>query len=489
MKVLGLGDSVIDCYRNQKICYPGGNAFNTAVNAARLHQDAHYLGTFADDIYGDFLKKVLKEEGVHFSQCMTKSGTTKQCIEDVDAGERHYICNNLGSSYVGPVQLSEEQIRYINDFDLVLTSCNAKIPEQIPLLKDHKGLLCYDFGEKEKYRDPSYIEPILKSIDLMQFSMSDLSQNDIEDFAARYKDNHLVLVTRGTKPALLFSGDSTAEYQGETVTPVDTMGAGDAYITALAVSLIQSGFQKGSILNEKQMMRSMKDAAEYAGKTVQEHGGFNHPYEGIRAVIFDMDGVLVDSEKAWLEMFENLVGEYGRNLSAEEAANLYGCSKRDEDRILGECLNLSCEEARSIKDRYSKEHMFEYSSILYEGAKDLLNRLKKRNYLLGLASSSEKPHVEKMIRECGFSDTFDTVIDSSMIAKAKPDPMIYQIALENLGVTADQALIVEDSIYGLTAAERAGIRAVQYWHKGQKQYDTMSVGRIQSLKELDQYLK
>ena len=89
MKLIALGDNVIDYYHNTKECFPGGNAVNVAVHAARLGAQAEYLGSLGDDKMAHIVEKALRENGVDISHCPVLPGrTTKVCSYDVVNGER-----------------------------------------------------------------------------------------------------------------------------------------------------------------------------------------------------------------------------------------------------------------------------------------------------------------------------------------------------------------------------------------------------------------
>ena len=150
MRALGLGDNVFDVYENMSVAYPGGNAVNVAVNAARLGCDAGYLGAIATDANGDLMVRILVGEGVDVRGCARPAGTTtKRCVEDVFDGERSFKRNELGENWVGPLDLLPEHIRVVSSYDVVFSSCYAKMADQMDKLRDIDGIVVFDFGEKE----------------------------------------------------------------------------------------------------------------------------------------------------------------------------------------------------------------------------------------------------------------------------------------------------------------------------------------------------
>ena len=111
MKLIALGDNVIDYYHNTQECFPGGNAVNVAVHAARLGAQAEYLGSLGDDKMAHIVEKALRENGVDISHCPVLQGrTTKVCSYDVVNGERSFIEVITGESWTGPLQIGAREL-------------------------------------------------------------------------------------------------------------------------------------------------------------------------------------------------------------------------------------------------------------------------------------------------------------------------------------------------------------------------------------------
>lgn len=284
MKIVGLGDNVFDVYENQGVAYPGGNAVNVAVNAARLGAQAAYLGGIATDAAGDQLAAVLAAEGVSTALCPRPAGTTtKCCIEDVIDGERHWKRNDLGASWVGPLVLTDKQVLYLATADAVFTSCNAKMPGEMTKLTGIPAAVVFDFGEKEKYRTPTYLAQVLPAIDLAQFSMSGVSQEEAAAAVAQMGLACPILVTRGSAAPLMWlegaDGPVVAGAPSVGGPAVDTMGAGDAFVTALVLDLLEHGWRAGAPVAEATAHHALAVAARHAQQACREHGGFGHPFE------------------------------------------------------------------------------------------------------------------------------------------------------------------------------------------------------------------
>lgn len=280
MKILGLGDNVFDVYENKGLAYPGGNAVNVAVNAARLGADAAYLGNVGTDAKGDLMLQVLAAEGVDAAHCPRPAhSTTKCCIEDVIDGERQWKRNDLGLAWAGPLVLTPALVAYALGFDAILTSCNAKMPEAMSQLVDAPGIVVFDFGEKEKYRTYEYLSQVVRAIDIAQLSMSGATREGALADVARMGLDCAVLITRGEAAPLFKVGDTVFEGIPAMGRAMDTMGAGDAFITALVYALFEGGWRKGAPM-EPELVRSALDAAaHHAGAACAQEGGFGHPFQ------------------------------------------------------------------------------------------------------------------------------------------------------------------------------------------------------------------
>ena len=159
MKIIALGDNVIDYYRNTGECFPGGNAVNVAVHAAKQGAVSEYMGNLGTDKYAKVITDALDSFGVDYSHCPILSGkTTKLCRYDVTDGERSFVDVVTGPDWAGPIQLSEEDLAHLAEADLIVSSCNAKIPEQMEAVQALPAVSAYDFGEKEKYRTEEYYD-------------------------------------------------------------------------------------------------------------------------------------------------------------------------------------------------------------------------------------------------------------------------------------------------------------------------------------------
>lgn len=175
----------------------------------------------------------------------------------------------------------------------------------------------------------------------------------------------------------------------------------------------------------------------------------------VKGVIFDMDGVLVDSE--WY--YEKRRAEFFRRMDFPCPANSFVGSN---ERAIWEALVPDDPEFRQEMlmgyRAYRHLHPVPYGDLLNPQVPGLFRALKKKGLKIGIASSSYLGAVKEVVRLAGAETLVDFCISGEQCKAHKPDPEIYFRAMEALGLTAETALAVEDSPTGITAAKRAGIR-------------------------------
>lgn len=279
MKVIGLGDNVIDRYINKNMMYPGGNAVNFAANAKRCNVNSAYLGTFGDDEEAKLIISSLEDLGVDITHCKRiKNGTTKRCDIDLIYGERVFLNIDLGINWPKPIEIDEGIIEYLSDFDLIHSSCNAKLEDEIYKLKDLSSILTFDFSTKDKYRTDEYLKKVCPYISLALFSCEDMAEEKIKIFQKRIYDlgTKYVLVTMGQKGQILFDGEKYYNGSVKFVEAVDTMGAGDSFLTAFLISLLRDGWSKNNNLNEIQIYKAFEEGSTFSSKNCLINGAYGY---------------------------------------------------------------------------------------------------------------------------------------------------------------------------------------------------------------------
>jgi HAD superfamily hydrolase (TIGR01509 family) len=208
-------------------------------------------------------------------------------------------------------------------------------------------------------------------------------------------------------------------------------------------------------------LRTTPGAAE-RGQTVECFilGRVPGTTDSIEAVVFDLDGVLVESEEVWDEARHALATEHGCAWPETAQRDMMGMSSVEWSRYLHERVGLpeppeeiSAEVARRLGDLY-REHL-----PLFDGAVQAVERMAER-FRLGLASSSNRPIIELVLVLAGIADRFEVTVSSEEVEHGKPSPDVYLETLRRMGVAPARAAAIEDSTNGLLSARAAGMLVV-----------------------------
>jgi len=183
----------------------------------------------------------------------------------------------------------------------------------------------------------------------------------------------------------------------------------------------------------------------------------------IRAVVFDMDGVIIDSEHIWDEVREQLARDWDGTYGPEAQRAMMGMSApewsaymRDAVGIEAAPEEIDAEVVRRMRDRYHEE------LPVLPGAVEAVRRLREAGLRLAVASSSNRELIEAVLETLELTDSFEQVVSSEEVPRGKPAPDVYLEATCRLGLDASRCAAVEDSTNGLLAAAAAGLAVVAY---------------------------
>ena len=184
----------------------------------------------------------------------------------------------------------------------------------------------------------------------------------------------------------------------------------------------------------------------------------------IRAVIFDFDGLIVDTESTGYHTWREIFDQHGHELPVERYAQVIGTDfntssydpRRDLEQLTGRAFDWDAVEvARKTHEGELRKHL-----RLLPGVADLLKEADALGLRIAIASSSPRVWIDSWMDQLGLHDHFHHISTVDDTGKVKPDPSLFLHAAEKLGVGPEEAIIFEDSLNGLRAAIAAGIRCV-----------------------------
>ena len=183
-----------------------------------------------------------------------------------------------------------------------------------------------------------------------------------------------------------------------------------------------------------------------------------------KAVVFDMDGVIFDSEKLYRKHWMISAKEFGLDESIMETLldQIAGATKERNSLLMKEHFGERFDYMVFREATMSRmdEDIRENGLDLKPGVKELFNYLKGHNYLIGLATSTHKERAEKNLKRAGLISYFDGIMYGGIVAKGKPAPDIYEHACQLLGVKPEEAVGIEDSINGVKSSHAAGLYTI-----------------------------
>jgi HAD superfamily hydrolase (TIGR01509 family) len=180
----------------------------------------------------------------------------------------------------------------------------------------------------------------------------------------------------------------------------------------------------------------------------------------IEAVVFDLDGIIVDSEHVWDDVRQELAEERGGRWHDRASRDMMGMSSPEWSRYMHDVIGLP-EPPEEINAEVVRrmEAIYRERLPLIPGAVEAVERLAAR-WPLGLASSSNRELIDQALEASGLARHFAATVSSEEVARGKPAPDVYLEAARRLGVRADRSAAVEDSENGILSAKAAGMRVL-----------------------------
>ena len=205
----------------------------------------------------------------------------------------------------------------------------------------------------------------------------------------------------------------------------------------------------------------------------------------IHAVVFDMDGVLIDAREWHYQALNRALEYFGESIARDEHLNVFDglpthtkLNRLSEQGRLPQSLHSL---VNSLKQKFTYEFIVRDCSPVFEH-EFALSRLKSAGYKLGLASNSIRDTVELMMHRSHLHGFFDVILSTADVTNAKPDPEIYIAAQDKLGVEARNCLVVEDNANGIAAAKASGAHVLIVDSPNSVNYSNI-INKINSLTE------
>ncbi len=181
----------------------------------------------------------------------------------------------------------------------------------------------------------------------------------------------------------------------------------------------------------------------------------------MRAIIFDMDGTMIDNMLVHHRAWQRKLAELGLEMSLEEVRRqIHGVNTEILERIFGD--RFSPEERQRISDEKEADYrtIFEPELELLAGLPELIHELKRKNIPMGIGSAAPPVNVDFVMNHLDLWHYFEIVKHSDDVTIGKPNPEIYQIVMNELDVEPENCLVFEDTPTGAEAAQRAGCKII-----------------------------
>lgn len=211
----------------------------------------------------------------------------------------------------------------------------------------------------------------------------------------------------------------------------------------------------------------------------------------VKAVIFDMDGVIVDTEPVYYERLHEFFKHNNIHPEIEELDNIVGSSSVDTwdaiQRIWGKELDKN-----QYEEEYNEFHEnkpVDFKEIVDRDITVVLEWLTKEKYKIGLASSSAYDDIQEVLEQCNIKHYFHSILSGEMFEQSKPNPEIYLKTAEVLKVQPEECLVIEDSTYGIMAGKAAGMYVLAKEDNRFNFNQGLADGKIQRLKQVITELK
>lgn len=180
------------------------------------------------------------------------------------------------------------------------------------------------------------------------------------------------------------------------------------------------------------------------------------------AILFDLDGTLIDTEKIYRKLWPKAISDMGYTLTDDMYLKLRSLGRPFAPALFKEWYgpDFDYNKARKIRSAYFKEYIEANGIDVKSGAKALLTALKARNIKAYIVTATDIERAGKYLKMTGLDGFFDRIVSATEVSEGKPSPYVYEYALRELNLDPSKCLAVEDAPNGIISAYRAGLRVI-----------------------------